>query len=473
MKTTSIHRKLVRSLSISITLVTIAILLLTDIAVDNWVHYEFNRATDNKINLLTTLVDEDSEGVEFDFAGEFMPEFEGAGDLEYYQLWRNKKIFERSETLGLFSTTSFNYEELKIGKKISKDIILPDGRDGQIIYYKFLPQIDSDDRVDFQAYLEKTTTNQEPMLIAYAVSTEKLNFLMWLIDISFLIAAFAVAFIVRTLVKTTVNAGLQPLEEFSRNIKKIRLAEKTADVELTHKVEELVPIQNSINTFITENRKLYLKEKRLTSDIAHELKTPIAELINLAEVTLRFPNDKELTATFTPNVLEISQRLEKIVANILLFHRYSNDNFEQNDVFDVLQVLNRLVVHCPRVKLVCEPETLVTSNLFAFETIMQNLLKNAHTHSPVGSNIKVECVAENSLYISVTNLCSEILSKDDLNFIFEPLWQKDNSRTSTHNFGLGLSIVSTFINALGGRIDVDVENNHIIFKIELPNLPSQ
>ena len=267
----------------------------------------------NKASLLTTLVHEDAQSVVFDFAGEFMPEFEGKADPEYYQLWHSGEVFERSDTLDLFAVKSFEYQELKVGTKLVKGIILPDGRSGQILYYRFLPQVDSDDRQDFQALISETGQQQQPMLLAYAMSLEKLNFLTWLIDISFLVAAITVALIVRLLVKRAVLSGLMPLQEFSQSLKNISLADKTAEVELKNKVLELLPIQDSINTFITENRKLYLKEQRMTSDIAHELKTPITELINLAEVTLKFPNDPKLSKTFTPDVLEISQRLEKVV----------------------------------------------------------------------------------------------------------------------------------------------------------------
>jgi signal transduction histidine kinase len=468
---TSIHKKLVRSLSLSITAVTIIILLITDIAIDRWVHSEFEKAMYNKTNMLTTLVDEDAESVEFDFAGEFMPEFEGNSkiDPEYYQLWRSGEVFERSDTLELFAVKSFEYQSLTVGTKLVKDITLPDGRSGQILYYSFLPQVDSDDRVDFQTFMDKTGGEQQPMLLAYAVSAEKLNFLMYLIDISFLVAAISVALIVRYLVKRTVSSGLTPLKEFSQSIVNISLADKTAEVVLKNKVEELLPIQDSINIFISENRKLYLKEQRMTSDIAHELKTPIAELINLAEVTLKFPDDPTLSKTFTPDVLEISKRLETVVSNIMLFHRYNNENFEKHDIFDVTQVIVRLSEKFPTVKIESQPDMLITSNLFAFETIASNLLKNAVTYSPEGSKINIDILrlANDDLQLSVSNISATPLQRDDLQHMFDPLWQKDCSRTSTENFGLGLSIVNTFIKALGGSISVDIEDNTIHFRVTL------
>tara|TARA_R110000868_G_scaffold189537_2_gene432543 strand:- start:773 stop:2188 length:1416 start_codon:yes stop_codon:yes gene_type:complete len=470
MKTISIHTKLVRTLSISITAVMIIILLLTDIAVDTWVHDEFKRAMHNKANLLTTLVEENSEGVEFDFAGEFMPEFEGDSDPEYYQLWRNGETFERSDTLDLFAIHSFPFQLLKLNTKLIKDITLPDGRSGLILYYSFIPQVDSGEREGFKAYMNQSGQTQKTMLLAYAVSAEKVNVLMLLIDISFFVAALLVSLIVSSVVKRTVDLGLKPLDELTQNLSTISLADKSDTLTLNERVKELLPIQDSINHFITENRKLYLKEQRMTSDIAHELKTPIAELINLAEVSVKFPLDESLSKTLAPAVLEISQRLEKIVTNILLFHRYNNQVFEKNDVFDVTQVVERLAEKYREINIISQPDVMISSNLFAFETIMVNLLKNACLYKAKDSsvNVDIEMLSDAGLQVIVSNECSIPLSPEELTHLFEPLWQKDNSRTSNKNFGLGLSIVKTFAQALGGRIEVKLEQSIIHFNLFLP-----
>ena len=224
--------------------------------------------------------------------------------------------------------------------------------------------------------------------------------------------------------------------------------------------------------FIEENRALYLKEQRLTSDIAHELKTPIAELINLSEVSIKFPDDKNLNASFKPDVLDISLRLQKVVDSILLFHRYSNETFDKNDVFDPYQVIGRLTANCSRVSIHVEGESNpLASNLFAFECIFNNLIKNANTYSPTGSNIDITIRSGklNRTEICIRNQCQTPLLDEDINAMFDPLWQKDAARTSTMNFGLGLSIVKTFVLALNGDIEVATHNEEIIFIVSLPS----
>ena len=142
----SIHKKLSRYLSISISILMLVILLITDISVDTWISGEFDLAMLNKVGLLETLVEEDNVEVEFDFAGEFMPEFEGLENPEYFQLWHKNQVFERSDTLTFFEISDLPRLNVELDEFIIQDITLPDGRDGRMVFTKFLPQVDSDVR---------------------------------------------------------------------------------------------------------------------------------------------------------------------------------------------------------------------------------------------------------------------------------------------------------------------------------------
>ena len=99
----SIRKTLTRRLSVAISLLIVTALLITDIAVDGWVERQFNHGVHDKIGLLETLVEEDTTGVEFEFAGEYYPEFTGTNDPEYFQLWYDGETFEKSATLHMHS----------------------------------------------------------------------------------------------------------------------------------------------------------------------------------------------------------------------------------------------------------------------------------------------------------------------------------------------------------------------------------
>jgi len=464
----SIRSKLVTTLSITITGLVLSILVATDIAVDSWIDNEFNRGLKSKAGMLMSLIDIDEEEIDFDFSGQFMPEFSGSTETEYFQIWSQSGVFARSESLHLFSQKNLPLEKIKLGEIKIINTELPDGRNGRVIYTRFIPPLDLDDDEDF---IEGVNTSlQQPITLAYAASSEEVDFVLWLIDVIFVVSTVSVIVFIRLFVRKSVDSSLAPLNKLNRDISRLSIADKNAVITIKEPVKELQPIVDSLNAFIRENRQLYFRERRLTSDIAHELKTPIAELINMAEVAIRFPNEKEFEADFKPEVLKISQRLKSIVSNLLLLHKYSDEALQKQDACDLNQVILRtLEKHdLERIKFEFQDDIpAIVSNLFALESIITNLVNNAKQYSPDKSVVTVSTLLtkEDKLQFSVTNEFKVPLTEDDLSQLFDPLWQKDSARTSNDNFGLGLSIAKALSKAIDAELQVSLSGQNITFSL--------
>lgn len=464
----SIPSKLVTTLSITITGLVLSILVATDIAVDSWIDNEFNRGMKSKAGMLMTLVHEDEEGLTFNFSSDFMPEFDGQVEPEYFQMWTDDGVFTRSQSLNLFALKNLKFEKLKLGEAKIMTTELPDGRDGRIIYTRFQPQIDSHSHRNFFDGVSKT--HHTTLTLAYAASSEKVDFILWLIDVIFVVSTVSVIVFIRLFVRKSVDSSLAPLNKLNRDISRLSIADKSAVITIKEPVKELQPIVDSLNAFIQENRQLYFREKRLTSDIAHELKTPIAELINMAEVAIRFPNEKEFEADFKPEVLKISQRLKSIVSNLLLLHKYSNEALPKQDACDLNQVILRTLEKCDLewVKFEFQDDIpAIVSNLFALESIITNLVNNAKQYSPEKSIVTVSSLLnkKGKLQFSVTNELKVPLTDEDISQLFDPLWQKDSARTSEDNFGLGLSIAKALSKAIDAELQVSLSEQNITFSL--------
>jgi len=466
---TSIKKKLSKYISISVSILLVGIFLVTDILVDTWISTEFDRAMKTKAGLLTTLISEDMQEVEFDFAGEFMPEFEGLNDPEYYQLWRDNKVFERSDTLDLFELHDLPKLNVNIHETKIENITLPDGRSGRMLFIKFLPQIESEEREDssfIEADFHKT---QKPMELAYAISNEGLNQILWFVDIIFIITSLLSIISVQIIVSKVVKKGLKPLVKLNGELKEINLNSDVTSISTHNLPDELIDIANGINGFINENKKLYSREKRITSDIAHELKTPIAELLNLSEVAIKFPHEKQITDNFYQDVLEISERLRKIVNGILLLQKSTSSGELVKKELNIKVLINSIVDRENKSGRKIEQSyvdkaLIVLTNETAIDTILSNLINNAIYYSPERSLIFIAAIpsAENKLTIKVSNMSTHQYDNDDLNSFFEPLWQKDESRTSSQRFGLGLAIVKSYSEKIGGSISVSKEQDQRI-----------
>jgi len=466
----SIRKTLTRRLSIVISILVISVLLAADIGVDNWVENEFNHAMKAKIGLLQTLVRQDIDGINFHFSGEYLPEFKGADSPEYFQLWHSNKAFKKSATLSLYKDNQLPLIAINLNEFVINDMTLPDGRSGRIVYSKFIPQMEEE-------LVGESRPVAPPMIIAYATSVELLNFTLWFIDVAFILALILVPLVVRFVVKNTVSYSLTPLDNLNEKIREMRFSDPLSRTVFENDVEELTPITDSINHFIEDNYSLYVREKRLTSDIAHELKTPVTELINMTEVALKFPGEDRLEKDFKPTVLQIANRMKSIISGLMLLQKYSHQSLHlaDNIKLDVLidNITEQKNFNNIFTDIESTPSTIIKSNRMAIESIVNNLFDNATQHSKLETPINVALISnkQGKIKFTISNVMKVSLTEGDLSQMFDPLWQKDNARSSENNFGLGLCIVKTLCDAVNAEISVSIEEMKIFFSVTFPINP--
>ena len=470
-KSHSIRRKLVNNISALLSAVLLTIFVTVDFSIDTWVEEQFNQSLNNKANYLKTLVEDNNGNVEFDFAGEFMSEYEQVDASEFYQLWHGDKLFERSDSLALFPDSDLPFLDMPINESKIIDIELPNGHDGRALISHFIAQKNDRNTSGLGIFNQMTLT--------IAASTSELNRILIIIDVVFILTCILGVFSVRYLVTRIVSQGLSPLNNLNEQIKSLDITGATQLIKSNIKIEELEPIRNELNKFITVNQQLYNNEKRLTSDIAHELKTPIAELISLSEVALRYPNDKRISDTYTSDVLSISQRMKTIVSNLLLLQRSSSSAIELtlqtivlNDL--ITQVINELTFKHPditqRINNQLDEKFTIITDEFSLNTILSNLIDNALFYGLKEHKIELNATKDKCrLILAITNKISNPLNEEELSAIFDPLYQLDSSRTNTQRHGLGLSIVQSLCNLNSFKITAEnSKNSSLTLKLTLP-----
>ena len=101
----------------------------------------------------------------------------------------------------------------------------------------------------------------------------------------------------------------------------------------------------------------------------------------------------------------------------------------------------------------------IQTNEFAFTTVLTNLINNALYYSPETTPVIIAVRPEkntNKIRLDISNVSSFEYSEQDLTMFFEPLWQKDSSRTSEERYGLGLAIVKSYCERIGAILDVAI-----------------
>ncbi|EIF43042.1 integral membrane sensor signal transduction histidine kinase [gamma proteobacterium BDW918] len=449
----SIERKIAnRSLLVIITMMLVVALVIDQI-LSKWLIHEFDKSLSTKSGVLITLVKDYGDHIDFDFADEFLPEFERDIDPEYFQLWNHDgSTFERSIKLG---NKDLKLLPIDITKSQLKNVVLPDGRQGRQIQTTFIPQIPDHDK-----RTENNLAKQTPMTLSASRETESLHELQMLVRVALFISCLIIIFSTNLLIRRIIRRGLKPIKKLSKAISDVRSHSETAKIALKECPNELIPLQNDFNHMIARLHGGFEREKAFSSNVSHELKTPISELRLLAEVASMTLDETSSAKNkeYYSDALEIALHMQKITENMLLLSRYEGVSTTLEDDINLGQLISGLISSYSKsnnASLVTwdidiDPNIVIKSSSTEFNLILQNLVQNAAEYAV--SESAIYCTWESNSNIGTGKLTisnkSHDLDQDDIAKMFDRLWRKDKARSPSNHSGLGMSIIATLCSYL-------------------------
>ena len=216
----------------------------------------------------------------------------------------------------------------------------------------------------------------------------------------------------------------------------------------------------------------------LPQNVAHELRTPIAELHTLAEVAVRWQHDPETLGTFFNDACQIASQMEVLVTTLLALARCQAGQLTVGSEHVVLAELvedawrnfsERAQERSLRVSLQIPGSAAVVTDRVLLSAIVANLLSNAVEYAPIGARVTCGAQADGGwTSLSVVN-DNDTLTAADLPHLFEAFWRKDKARTSSAHCGLGLTLAAAYASALGGRINAAIsEGQTLAMTLQLP-----
>ncbi|WP_261302082.1 two-component system histidine kinase PnpS [Paenibacillus andongensis] len=238
---------------------------------------------------------------------------------------------------------------------------------------------------------------------------------------------------------------------------------------------------------ITAVRRLERMRSEFVANVSHELKTPIAAVKGFAETLLAGAlNDKETAVSFLQIIFDESERLNRLIGDILELSKIESKRIPMNfSPIYLPEFLERSlsVLRKEAEKKHIELSMQVDDDIYIeadedrLRQIIINLLSNgiAYTHDGGKVKVRVEPLDMNAdgdyerlrLIVSDTGMG---IPKKDLPRIFERFYRVDKARSrSSGGTGLGLSIVKHLVELHKGTIRVDSEVGvGTRFTIELP-----
>lgn len=473
----SIYRRLTAWLVLGVGLLLLATGLVIDAVVGQRLRDEYDQALLAKARVLVTLAEQDWEGIEFDLADEVMPEFDDPDAPEYFQLWLGDgSSLERSGSL----------EESDLARLHTRsdtprfaDLTLPDGRAGRRVQVDFLPrldlEVDEEDGEDGAVPVAAEELIPQPLTLVLAWERERLDALLSTVHSLLLAAGAVVMALTVLLVRLAVAVSLRPLADIRAQVARLDANSLDSRLQPRQPTEELEGMVRQFNGLLDRLQAAFERERQFSSDVAHELRTPLAELRNLAEVGGRWPDDPKLAREFFSEMLAATRQLERIVENLLALARCEKGlEIVAPTTLDLVTVIDaawQRVAADARSKDLgfCRlgPAALtVTTGREQLELILNNLFSNAVAYSPAGGSV-ICAIDDNGgdLRISVANRADH-LEPEDLPRLFDRLWRKDPSRSNGHHAGLGLSLVKAYAEQLAMTVQVALEPGPV-FRITL------
>lgn len=241
----------------------------------------------------------------------------------------------------------------------------------------------------------------------------------------------------------------------------------------TTEIAQLVQAVNHMSYMLNEQENI---RKRLTSDVAHELRTPVANVSANIEAMVEGalePDNARLESCYNEllritDIISDLEKLRQIENEKLVLERTSVDVKELCE--SVIQAFKAQLeskqisctVNADHVSLMADKNRLYQ--------VMANLISNAIKYTQNGGCINVD-VVDNKDFVAISVKDNGIgINESDLPFIFERFYRTDKSRNrTTGGAGIGLAIVKAIVLAHGGEVSVESEEGvGSTFKVVLP-----
>ena len=217
---------------------------------------------------------------------------------------------------------------------------------------------------------------------------------------------------------------------------------------------------------ITKLKKIERVRKDFVANVSHELRTPLTSIKGFVEALKDGAiNDPEKSARFLSIISQHTDRMNKIISDLLQLSLIESKDFELKlepflikELFEeILSALKSLAEgKSQKIEIVLNSENQrVLGDRYRIAQALTNLLDNAIKYTPPDGKIKIES-RDKGEYIEIAIIDNGIgIPEKDLPRIFERFYRVDKDRSrESGGTGLGLSIVKHIIEAHGEKVNV-------------------
>jgi len=259
---------------------------------------------------------------------------------------------------------------------------------------------------------------------------------------------------------TVTRRGLRPLQEMTQSFTRVGPTHLKERVTPSGWPRELQPLAIAFDDMLKRLDDSFTRLSQFSADLAHELRTPIANMLGEAQVVLtRDRTAAEYRQTIESTIGEC-ERLSRIVDNLLFVARadaarepIERHRFDARAAVEKIAAFYETVAEDRHVTISCSGEGQIYADPDLFERAVGNLLDNALRFTPEKGAIGIALSEHDSSFeVAVhDNGCG--IAPEHLPRVFDRFYRAEPSRSSD-GAGLGLALVKSIVDLHGGTATI-------------------
>ena len=289
-----------------------------------------------------------------------------------------------------------------------------------------------------------------------------------------LVSALAAALLAALLLRR----GLRPLRSVAEHAALVRPGTLAQRLEVQGAPSELLPLIHALNDMLARLQEGYTRLSGFSADLAHEFRTPVANLLGQSQVMLAQPRSAAEYEELIASNIEELERLARMIESMLFLARAGQDEVvlvrqplaalgELDKVagfFEGMAEERGLVFACTG-----DASLRVPADAALLRRALANLVSNAVRHADTGSTIALAASRRGEhVELSVSNGGVPVAPLH-LAHLFERFYRADPARSDAEgSTGLGLSIVGAIMDLHGGQASVHADGGRITFSLLFP-----
>jgi len=281
--------------------------------------------------------------------------------------------------------------------------------------------------------------------------------------------------------------ALRPINEITTTARSVAAGDLTRRLQSEVQDKEIRVLVKSLNKMFEDLESSFMAQKRFTADASHELRIPLTILKGEVEVALRHPRSEEEYKHLLKQHLDIIERMQRIVNDLLTLARADAGLLElAQEPVDLSLLLQEVAQHHLilfadnhiNLTMDIQDNLEVMGDQNHIERVVFNLLNNAFKYAPELSTVTLSAHAEDDMAIISIADEGPGISEEHQKRLFDRFYRADDARARNEGggAGLGLAICKRIVDAHHGHLIVDSrsgEGARFIVKLPLSSADPQ